>query len=751
MFNFVTAAVVAAALVNSVAAECANACNGHGKCTAYDMCICMRNFQGNDCSQRVCEFDTAHVDTPKGDLDASGDISGPNTHVVNNHPVYPYGTREQFPQMEDTDMSPLENSGHYYMECSNKGTCNRQSGECQCLDGYDGVACQRASCPGFPASCSGHGTCQTIAQLAQDEGGNSYKLWDRDSTMGCSCDAGYYGPDCSLRNCKYGVDPLYLDDAATAKVGIYDFGVLSTNLTGTGFSNGVAERGEGEWAIRFFDSHGEDWLTTAIPARAGCPEVVAALEGIPNNVIPAGSVECHITTYNTGPQWDGANLVGEAPLSWTGNYTVASPGGFDHLYQYYYRMASWAKNDNPSLTKVAPNSFVGDDDDAASASLLFTKFIGDIYRIKFTENPGALQEPEIELYLDGKRPSLTAGFQGGALIKVVTFVGTDGQQGEDNDYFADHCDGVTVTINAKTGGGYGYGAESDYVALGGLDATETKLLKACLGDSDGDSTTNIEVYDWDYGDAAHPHMVKLVRTVTSFNDGGYYAALYWSGSEFVLYNPFVPPDALATDSYDVYTTKGVLGRTSSNSTVATGFGQKWLWSSTSSSIEQTNQFPDLWSGDLSCESTITGNWQDLTYCLNHSDIFTYFDALRPGINAPYLNMYTVSRIWTTPYKYAISDTDDGATDDAREMKRGTHIIETDLSTNWASGVLQQNTEAKMYRPTMNIYKFMPAAASTYEYVAPCSNRGLCDTDTGLCNCFAGYTSDSCAVQNSLAL
>jgi hypothetical protein len=46
-------------------AECANACNGHGKCTSYDMCICNRNWQANDCSERVCQFGLAHVDTPK--------------------------------------------------------------------------------------------------------------------------------------------------------------------------------------------------------------------------------------------------------------------------------------------------------------------------------------------------------------------------------------------------------------------------------------------------------------------------------------------------------------------------------------------------------------------------------------------------------------------------------------------------------------------------------------------------------------
>jgi hypothetical protein len=35
-----------------VKSECANACNGHGKCTSYDMCICYRNWQAGDCSER---------------------------------------------------------------------------------------------------------------------------------------------------------------------------------------------------------------------------------------------------------------------------------------------------------------------------------------------------------------------------------------------------------------------------------------------------------------------------------------------------------------------------------------------------------------------------------------------------------------------------------------------------------------------------------------------------------------------------
>jgi hypothetical protein len=36
----------------------------------------------------------------------------------------------------------IENAAHYYMECSNKGMCDRDSGLCECFGGYDGSSCQ---------------------------------------------------------------------------------------------------------------------------------------------------------------------------------------------------------------------------------------------------------------------------------------------------------------------------------------------------------------------------------------------------------------------------------------------------------------------------------------------------------------------------------------------------------------------------------------------------------------------------------
>ena len=98
------------------------------------------------------------------------------------------------------------------------------------------------------------------------------------------------------------------------------------------------------------------------------------------------------------------------------------------------------------------------------------------------------------------------------------------------------CDGVTFQAEAgKKGdsvGGVGV------PTAGSLTAAEEKLLKACLGDADGDASNNLEVYNWDYGTANttfHPHIVKIVKTPTAREDGGrrrrydagkYYLAYY---------------------------------------------------------------------------------------------------------------------------------------------------------------------------------------------------------------------------------
>jgi hypothetical protein len=147
-------------LVSMVGAECPNACSGHGNCDVFDQCHCYQNYQGNDCADRTCYFGLAHVDTPKGDLDGDGMYSGPLVITITGSEVYPWGTSEQYPNSD-------RDEGHFYMECSNKGICDRVLGECDCFTGYEGTACIRASCP---YECNGHGTCESIKELAEQKG-----------------------------------------------------------------------------------------------------------------------------------------------------------------------------------------------------------------------------------------------------------------------------------------------------------------------------------------------------------------------------------------------------------------------------------------------------------------------------------------------------------------------------------------------------------------------------------------------------
>jgi hypothetical protein len=709
------------------------------------MCICSRNWQAADCSERVCQFGLAHVDTPKGDLDGSGEVTGPDHVVIRDNYVYPYGTTEQFPEMEDTDFNKLDNSAHYYMECSNRGTCDRATGECNCIDGYDGGACQRASCPGYPNSCSGHGVCKSKRQLAWADHQNVYKLWDKDATMGCECDAGYIAADCSERQCKFGIDPMYLDDVATVKFPTWDIGVFTTANTVSDFSSGEQGLGggfgSGRWTIRFYDNFGEDWLTAPLQAGASCSEVVQALEDLPNDVVPKGLTQCELTTHSSNSQRNWFTNVAETTVKYNKGYSI------------YYNLSIWealtgSLEGDTSIWYSWQQMSGSGDHSTANAGLS-----GYIYRLRFFGNPGAMRQPSIFLYLDGLRPSLVS--KSGA--KIITKVWTDGQQGEYDDYFADHCDGVTVTVEHYGERTLGYGSHS----LGGLTDGETALLKKCLGPSDFDSENDVDVYNWDYGSRYYPHLVKLVRTSTSYVDGGYYVALFYDSSItprglFRLVNTFVSPDAIMADIYEVYTTKGTLALTSNMSQAVFSFASNTVYMVNSTYDTLAN---NVFDGDVSCEIGDNNAYklQYIHYCLKNSDLFTLLSWTAMSWNPPHINLYTARRFFTQPYQHLVQDRETAglvfanpsSSNDYHQSHYMVHMINTDIATNWGATTQYDNDLAQ--RPVFGIYKFFPAVESTYNYVSECSNRGICQRDTGLCSCFPGYTNDDCSVQDSLSL
>jgi len=650
--------LLGAQLLNLVTAECPNACSSHGRCGAYDMCLCYRNWMANDCSERICQFGLAHVDTPKGDLDASsGALSGPGSTVVTNSPMYPYGTQEQFPNMIDSDNNVLTNTGHYYMECSNKGICDRELGMCECFPGYEGSACQRASCPsGENGMCSGHGTCQSIKDIAKLDNNNIYELWDEHSTMGCVCDAGYYGPDCSLRECKYGIDPLYADDLiSTPRV---------ANWTYTAYAKSAATL-SGNYSIIFYDVFGEDWETDPIQFDAGCDGVINALEGLPNDVIPNNSVLClkdedHVLFNNT-----------------------------------------------------------------ADITVLFS------FIIVFPSNPGKLQQIKINKYLDGPRPTLVTDETESTL---GLHVHANGFSGEFVDYVPDLCEDVLVTLTYTAG-------EYRLVTANNQDAAK---LKRCLGDADGSTTvanTASEVYNWDYGDSDNPHLIKLVEatayplsricnSTTTYNavmnspdwcdnlqPAGFYTPLIFDGTNFVLYGK-AADDYSTSTQFHVFTTTGRLNLINSNAEV---------YAIRPGYTDGVTQLHWVYEGNeaetIDCETST--NARD---CLNKGHLAMFFDPTDSDSAAhpKYHNIYTIEKIFI--------DRNSTTYDDQANIVLDMDINFKTEPVGAGSGVLA--------------YRFYPPTG--YEYVSECSGRGLCNSEEAICECFPGYTSDDCSVQNTLA-
>jgi len=445
-------------------------------------------------------------------------------------------------------------------------------------------------------------------------------------------------------------------------------------------------------------------------------------------------------------------------------------------------MAFWLDEfqNRSSINSALPTNQLPDTIDARDYLLT-----GEVYRIHFFHNPGNLRQPEIETYLDGERPALisvdstTKAPKG----KVITSVWTDGQQGESYDFIADHCDGVSFTLKSDV----------HLTTLAGLTTEEVALLKTCLGEADFDFGNNKDVYEWDHGSIDYPHMVKLVRTVTTYEDGGYYAALIWNNDKnrFELINQMHASDdensatdntlfvasgkADNTNQYEIYTTHGTLARVSPYATAYFGFGSREIFSVNKTFDTEKTHRPDplgkkggSYDGDISCElsinrpnagskgifdvtyinnASVTQANEVISHCLNKEDYFTVLNFNNRSQNPAHINLYTAKKLYQKQYKYKGGanyrfQTNAGVSP-YQPLTFQTFTINTDLSTNWANG-LSDDTN-------FFFYKFYPDSRSTYNYVAQCSNRGICKEDTGLCECFSGYTGDSCSEQNSLAV
>eukprot|EP00924_Labyrinthula_sp_SR-Ha-C_P009587 maker-scaffold_22-snap-gene-0.2-mRNA-1 protein AED:0.02 eAED:0.02 QI:0/0/0/1/1/1/3/0/669 len=155
-------------IVHFVSGTCGNGCSKHGTCVygsdSTGSCQCDDSWNASeaaDCSLRVCPASSAWQD-----------------------------------HAQSVDLA------HRTAECSNRGVCDRSSGTCTCDSGFEGSACERMYCPNH---CNHRGRCLSMREAAE-EAGYTYDLWDADKIYGCICDSGYFGYDCSLVQCPFGLE-----------------------------------------------------------------------------------------------------------------------------------------------------------------------------------------------------------------------------------------------------------------------------------------------------------------------------------------------------------------------------------------------------------------------------------------------------------------------------------------------------------------------------------------------------------------
>jgi hypothetical protein len=239
-----------------------------------DVCSCYDNWglglghDSGDCSDRICPFELAWVDTP----DKKGAF-------------------------------------HKYAECAGRGICNRDVGECTCFDGYEGKACQRTTCPN---DCSGHGTCEYIEDMSfaatwndysvdyfeDDSKTFAYNQWDNRKIRGCVCDATYGDVDCSKRLCPYGTDVLDVRDdlLVSTKYQVQELRFQA--------SNSLLALTAKTFALTFKSRLNESFTTIPIAFdETDLPDLThdiqLALLNLPNRVIDGITVAAEMS-YNSG-------------------------------------------------------------------------------------------------------------------------------------------------------------------------------------------------------------------------------------------------------------------------------------------------------------------------------------------------------------------------------------------------------------------------------------------------------------------
>jgi len=657
------------------------------------------NWQGEDCSKRTCPFDQAWADTPLGDLDGSANaLWGPMEYVstsnlagfptVENWPIiggsttFPFGTYELYP-----NSNPQE--GHFYAECSSKGTCNRDDGVCACFAGFEGTACQRMVCPN---KCSGHGICANVKTLAQSKkvgdgysvsdwsgiGGLYYQLWDRVQVMGCSCDSLYTGPDCSLKKCPLGVDPLYRGSPLYEEAYVDIYGTY-TELglpTGTGLTYAVLGKAmKGTFDLVIYDNLGTEYVLdgltycdyTADASRTTkwCTQPAAIMAYFANKRLQ--STQVGVTNYA---------FVSIQPLP----TAAATIPDFGVRYWFNY------KKGNPGYHKD-----------------LFVKSFTPVIQ----EDVKIASQPVHSVY-----------------HYVV-------QQGMDCDYLDMWNEGVHLTNNPYAGWDdvtlYNFVLPGYISAYTYATPTTTSVLTAStdwsfwLGNPSFTGTAPNRVYTVP-SDKFKTNAIMInglrfeVQQVTGFG-----------GNNWLTGNGLTPLTSTATSSATAMSmspysaTTAIMSLTQSSAYSFTTIGVKtFSFASSTAQLTLTGGLNGPQSG-----FSVTPYSAPNLIRLNLINIIAFPANWAGGIYSFYSTVTVIGNV------------EPAIVDQSRLSANTGHAITT------GGAFITDGKDIFGYDRRFPVYARLTPA---YQYVTHCAGRGTCNHDTGLCECFSGYKTAVCDTQ-----
>ena len=133
-------------------------------------------------------------------------------------------------------------------------------------------------------------------------------------------------------------------------------------------------------------------------------------------------------------------------------------------------------------------------------------------------------------------------------------------------------------------------------------------------------------------------------------------------------------------------------------------------------------------------STITGltraqehSFRSGVNCMEKGDMVVFFDPYSNRQNPIQLNMYEIKKISRLK----------------RDQFRS--IVEINLDQGFTSFW----HEISFTDPRAYIFRPPASDVGVYNYVSVCSGRGHCDEETGICDCFTGYSGVSCSDQSDL--